>query len=62
MLAAVALAEAAFLVENILLMVLAFFAAIAAGGFLGYGILDAIQERYAREQLTLDQGPGSARA
>ena len=59
MLAAVALAQAAFLVENILLMVVAFFAAIAAGGFLGYGILDAIQERHARDQPTLDQGSGS---
>ena len=57
LLAAAALAEAAFLVENILLMVLAFFAAIAAGGFLGYGILDAVQERSDREQLT--SGPGS---
>jgi len=58
LLAAAALAEAAFLVDNFLLMVLAFFAAIAAGGFLGYGVLDAIQEREAREQLTPGPGPG----
>jgi len=58
LLAAAALAEAAFLADNFLLMVLAFFAAIAAGGFLGYGIVDAVQARDAREQLTPGSGPG----
>jgi len=50
-LAAVALAEAAFLTGNFLLIVAASFALIAASGFFGYGILDAWQERRSRGQL-----------
>jgi hypothetical protein len=44
-LAAVALTEGAFLAQNFLLLVLASFAVIAASGFLGYGVVDAVQER-----------------
>ena len=50
-LAAVALAEAAFLTGNFLLIVAASFALIAASGFFGYGILDAWQERRSRGRL-----------
>lgn len=56
LLAAVALAEAAFLAGNFLLIVAAFFALMAASGFFGYGILDAWHERRARSQLP--RGPG----
>ena len=62
MLAAVALTEGAFLVENFLLIVVACFAAIAAGGFLGYGIIDAVQERRAREQQKPGPDPHGAGA
>jgi hypothetical protein len=58
LLAAVALAEAGFLAGNFLLIVAAFFAAIAATGFLGYGILDAVHQRSARAQLTPGPGQG----
>jgi hypothetical protein len=60
LLAAAALMEAAFLTDNFLLIVAATFAALAAGGFLGYGIIDAVQERRARAQLAPgpDSGPG----
>jgi hypothetical protein len=58
LLAAVALTEAGFLAGNFLLIVAAFFAAIAATGFLGYGILDAVQQRSARAQLTPGPGQG----
>jgi hypothetical protein len=51
LLAAVALAEGAFLAGNFLLMVAAAFALIAVSGFLGYGILDAWQQRRSRGQL-----------
>ncbi len=51
LLAAVALAEGAFLVGNLLLLVAATFALIAASGFFGYGILDAWQERRSGGQL-----------
>jgi hypothetical protein len=51
LLAAVALAEGAFLAGNFLLIVAAAFALIAASGFLGYGILDAWQERRSQGQL-----------
>ena len=51
LLAAVALAEAAFLTGNFLLIVAAAFAFIAMSGFAGYGILDAWQERRSRGQL-----------
>jgi len=51
LLLAVALAEAAFLADNFLLIVAASFALIAASGFFGYGILDAWQERRSRGQL-----------
>jgi hypothetical protein len=54
-LAAVALAESAFLTGNFLLIVAASFALIAASGFFGYGILDAWQQRRFRSQLP----PGS---
>jgi hypothetical protein len=57
LLAAAALMEAAFLSGNFLLIVAATFAGLAAGGFLGYGIIDAVQERRALAQLTA--GPGS---
>jgi uncharacterized protein DUF1707 len=59
LLAAAALMEAAFLTGNFLLIVAATFAALAAGGFLGYGIIDAIQERRALAQLALGTGAGS---
>jgi DUF1707 SHOCT-like domain len=55
LLVAVALAEGAFLSGNFLLIVAACFALIAASGFLGYGILDAWQQRCFRGQLP----PGS---
>ena len=48
LLVAVALAEGAFLADNLLLLVAASFALIAASGFFGYGILDAWQERRSR--------------
>ena len=51
LLAAVALAEGAFLAGNLLLLVAATFALIAASGFFGYGILDAWQERRSGGQL-----------
>ena len=50
LLVAVALAEAAFLADNFLLIVAASFALIAASGFFGYGILDAWQQRRSRGQ------------
>ncbi len=53
LLAAAALMEAAFLTRNFLLIVAATFAALAAAGFLGYGVIDAWQERRDRQQLTL---------
>jgi hypothetical protein len=59
LLAAAALMEAAFLSGNFLLIVAATFAALAAGGFLGYGIIDAIQERRALAQLAPGTGSGS---
>ena len=55
LLVAVALAEGAFLTGNFLLIVAACFALIAASGFIGYGILDAWQQRRFRGQLP----PGS---
>jgi Domain of unknown function (DUF1707) len=51
LLVAVALAEGAFLAGNFLLIVAAAFALIAMSGFLGYGILDAWQQRRSRGQL-----------
>ena len=59
LLAAAALAEAAFLAGNFLLIVAACFAAIAASGFLGYGIIDAVRERNTRERLASGPGPGA---
>jgi hypothetical protein len=56
LLVAVALVEGAYLADNFLLIVAAFFALIAASGFFGYGILDAWQERRSRAQLP--PGPG----
>ncbi|HEV2933807.1 MAG TPA: DUF1707 domain-containing protein [Streptosporangiaceae bacterium] len=44
-LAAVVLTEGAFLAQSFPLLVLAFFAVIAASGFLGYGVVDAVQDR-----------------
>jgi hypothetical protein len=58
LLVAVALVEGAFLADNFLLIVAAFFALIAASGFFGYGILDAWQERRSRGQLPPGPGPG----
>jgi len=63
LLIAVALLEAAFLAENFLLIVMATFAALGTAGFLGYGILDAWQERRARDRPAPgpgSDGPGSA--
>jgi hypothetical protein len=51
MLAAVALAEGAFLADSFVLLVLAFFAVMAASGFLGYGLLDSWQQRRDRGRL-----------
>jgi Domain of unknown function (DUF1707) len=63
LLAAVALAEAAFLTGNFLLIVAASFALIAASGFFGYGILDAWQERRSHGQLpTRGRGRGQHRS
>jgi Domain of unknown function (DUF1707) len=45
LLAAAALMEGAFLTGNFLLIVAATFAALGAAGFMGYGIIDAWQER-----------------
>jgi hypothetical protein len=59
LLIAVALMEAAFLTENFLLIVMATFAALGTAGFLGYGILDAWQERRARDRPAPGPGPGS---
>ena len=58
LLIAVALMEAAFLTENFLLIVMATFAALGTAGFLGYGILDAWQERRTRDRLIPGPGPG----
>jgi Domain of unknown function (DUF1707) len=56
LLVAVALVEGAFLADNFLLIVAAFFALIAASGFFGYGILDAWEERRSHAQAP--PGPG----
>jgi hypothetical protein len=56
MLAAVALTEGAFLANIFGLLVLAFFAFMAASGFLGYGLLDSWQERRSRGQLASRSG------
>jgi hypothetical protein len=58
LLAAVALAEGAFLAGNFLLIVAAFFALMAASGFFGYGILDAWRERRSRGQQPTGPGQG----
>jgi hypothetical protein len=47
---AVALTEGAFLANNPFLLVLAAYAFIAVSGFLGYGIIDACQQRRSRAQ------------
>jgi hypothetical protein len=54
----IALTEGAFLANNGFFLVLAFLAFIAASGFIGYGIIDARQERRSRAQLP---APGSSR-
>ena len=56
LLVAIALMEGAFLADNFLLIVAAFFALIAASGFFGYGILDAWEERRSHAQTP--PGPG----
>jgi len=56
LLIAAALVEGAFLTNSFFFLVLAFFAFISASGFLGYGIIDARQERRSRAQLP--SGPG----
>jgi hypothetical protein len=56
LLAAIALVEGAYLADNFLLIVAAFFALIAASGFFGYGILDAWEERRSHAQMP--PGPG----
>ena len=56
LLVAIALVEGAYLADNFLLIVAAFFALIAASGFFGYGILDAWEERRSHAQLP--PGPG----
>ena len=58
MLATVALVEGAFLANQFFLLVLATFAFLAACGFLGYGILDAWQERRAGAQHPSPPGQG----
>ena len=58
LLAAIALVEGAYLADNFLLIVAAFFALIAASGFFGYGILDAWEERRSHAQDA--PGAGSA--
>jgi hypothetical protein len=59
LLAAAALIEAAFLTGNFLLIVAATFAALGAGGFLGYGVIDAVQERRALARLAPGTASGS---
>ena len=62
LLVAIALVEGAFLADNFLLIVAAFFALIAASGFFGYGILDAWEERRSHAQTPPGTGrrhPGS---
>jgi hypothetical protein len=59
LLIAVALMEAAFLTENFLLIVMATFAALGTAGFLGYGILDAWQERRTRDRPAPGPDPGT---
>ena len=64
LLVAIALVEGAYLADNFLLIVAAFFALIAASGFFGYGILDAWEERRSHAQLPPGPGrrhPGSGR-
>src|SRR6201989_1340564 len=56
LLVAIALVEGAYLADNFLLIVAAFFALIAASGFFGYGILDAWEERSSRARMP--PGPG----
>jgi hypothetical protein len=56
LLVAIALVEGAYLADNFLLIVAAFFALIAASGFFGYGILDAWEERRSHAQMP--PGPG----
>ena len=56
LLVAIALVEGAYLADNFLLIVAAFFALIAASGFFGYGILDAWEERRSHAQAP--PGPG----
>jgi hypothetical protein len=53
----IALTEGAFLANNAFFLILAFLAFIAASGFIGYGIIDARQERRSRAQLP---APGSS--
>jgi Domain of unknown function (DUF1707) len=51
LLVALALTEGAFLANNLIILVLAFFAFMAASGFIGYGIIDARQQwRSGRQQ------------
>jgi hypothetical protein len=50
LLVALAVAEGAFLANTPILLVLAFFAFIAASGFIGYGIIDARQQWRSRTQ------------
>jgi hypothetical protein len=50
LLVALAVAEGAFLTNTPILLVLAFFAFIAASGFIGYGIIDARQQWRSRSQ------------
>lgn len=57
LLVAIALVEGAFLADNFLLIVAAFFALIAASGFFGYGILDAWEERRSHAQMPPGSGP-----
>jgi hypothetical protein len=54
----VALTEGAFLANNPFLLVVAVYAFIAVSGFLGYGIIDACQQRRSRNQRP--PAPGSA--
>jgi Domain of unknown function (DUF1707) len=58
LLIAVALTEGAFLANNLIILVLAFFAFMAASGFIGYGIIDARQQWRSRSQLRSQPGHG----
>jgi len=57
-LAMVALIEGAFLASSFILLVLAAFAFMATAGFLGYGFVDAWQDRQSRTERPSPPGQG----